>query len=274
MAGRPDVRARDIDRALAATALDNAYADGQLTFDEHRLRLDRARVAETLSDLRRLGADLQVDVDLPEPEPRRAPPRGRIFVALGSVVIIAVGLSLFFATRDDGPEVAEVAEVAAASPKPRVSMPLPEGVTPIVARPFVFDTADGLDDFRSRYIERFGSSEVLELSIQVDADNRADVYRVSDGRRMRVFVSGGFEVDASTGILDPAEQPFDWNLVDSNVIAGLIASTPDTVGVPDAIPDWVTIDNGRIIVTAYDADLRGGRVEADFAGVVTRVSTS
>ena len=66
MAQRPDFRARDIDRALTATVLDSAYADGQLTFDEHRLRSERARVAITLRDLRRLVSDLQIDVDLPE----------------------------------------------------------------------------------------------------------------------------------------------------------------------------------------------------------------
>ena len=31
MAQRPDFRAREIDRALTATVLDSAYADGQLT---------------------------------------------------------------------------------------------------------------------------------------------------------------------------------------------------------------------------------------------------
>ena len=66
MAQRPDFRAREIDRALTATVLDSAYADGQLTFDEHRLRSERARVAITLRDLRRLVSDLQIDVDLPE----------------------------------------------------------------------------------------------------------------------------------------------------------------------------------------------------------------
>ncbi|MET0316349.1 MAG: hypothetical protein ABW188_05960, partial [Rhodococcus fascians] len=135
----------------------------------------------------------------------------------------------------------------------------------------------GLEDFRNRYIERFGTTEVLELSIQVDDDNRADVYRVSaDGRRERVFVAGGFEVYRTTDLLDPSEIPFDWTLVDSGVVAGLIAGAPAAVGVPDAVADWVTIDTDdgvpQIAVTAYDADRRGGRIVADLAGNIVRVS--
>lgn len=279
MTQRPDVRARDIDRAIAVTALDNAYADGQLTFDEHRLRVERARVATTLADLRRLMSDLQMDVDLPEPEPRSEPPRGRVFLALGSVAVVVAGLVVFLSTRDQDDPTPVVAAVATTTTAPTVPMDLPADVTPIVARPFVFDTAEGLEDFRARYIERFGSSEVLEVSIQADADNRADVYRISaDGRRERVFVAGGFEVDSSTSLLDEVEKPFDWTIVDPAVVAGLIAGAPETVGVPGAEVEYVTIENARegqqISITVSDADRRGGRIESDFAGVITRVSVS
>lgn len=270
-------RARDIDRALTASALDTAYADGQLSFGEHRLRSERARNAVTLDELHRLVSDLQLDVDLPEPVARRSAPKPRVFLALGSVVIIAAGLALFFATRDSDEEPVVAQQETTVSPTPQLSMPLPADVTPIIAQPFVFDTAAGLDDFRTRYIERFGTTEVLELSIQVDDDNRADVYRVSaDGRRERVFVAGGFEVYRTTDLLDPSEIPFDWALVDSAVVAGLIAGTPAAVGVPGAVADWVTIDTDdgvpQIAVTAYDADRRGGRIVADLAGNIVRVS--
>lgn len=278
MAQRPDVRARDIDRALATTALDNAYADGQLTFDEHRLRTERARVAATLSDLRRLVADLQIDVDLPEPAVRDASPRHRVLIALGSVVILAAGLAVFFATRNDDATPATAPIATSVAPTTTfVPMDLPDNVTPIVAKPFVLDTPAGLDDLRARYIERFGTSEVLGVSIQPDDDNRADIYRISaDGRRERVFVQGGFEVYGTTDLLDPTENPFDWTLVDSTVVAGLIAGAPDAVGVPDAVVDYVNIQNGRagqrISVTATDPDRRGGNVEADFAGNIVRVN--
>lgn len=279
MARRPDFRAREIDRALAGTVLDSAYADGQLTFDEHRLRTDRARVAITLSDLRRLVSDLQVDMDLPEPAPRTAEPKGRLLLALGSVVIVAVALVAFLTTNDKEepvPVAAVVASPTTSSGAPTVPMEVPVGVTPIVARPFVFDTAAGLDDFRERYVQRFGSSEVLEVYIQF-GDNRADVYRPSaQGRRERVFVSGGFEVNLDTDPADAYDALFDWRAIDSEVLAGLIASTPEAVGVPNAVVEYAMIDetrgNRRISVTAHDQDDNGGRIEADFAGNIVSVS--
>lgn len=279
MSQRPDVRARDIDRALASTALDRAYSDGQLSFDEHRLRTERARVAATLSDLRRLLADLQMDVDLPEPPPRTpTAAKGRVLLALASVVVVAVGLTAFLVSRGDDQPAASAATSISVSP-PIVPMDLPTDVVPIVARPFVFVTEEGLDDLRARYIERFGTSEVLELSIQPDEDARADVWRVStDGRRERVFVDGGFQVYGSTELLQDDEPPFDWNLVNSAALARLIAETPATVGVPEAVVDWATVDIDagaqRISISASDPDRRGGRVEADFAGNILAVTRS
>lgn len=271
------VRARDMDRALTGTALDTAYADGQMTFGEHRLRSERARSAVTLDDLRALISDLQLDVDLPEPVIRRSTPRLRLLLALGSVVIIAAGLALFLAIRDDSGDVAEVAVVAAEpSAIPSVSMPLPENVVPIVARPFVFDTAAGLDDFRSRYIERFGTAEVLRLSLQ-PADRRADVYRLDEnGRVQRVMVSGGFEPQTDTDLPDEDQRVFDWNAVDSGVVAGVISGAPQSVGGGGGVATYVTIedDGGEqsISVSVDVPDTSGGRVETDFAGNPTYVS--
>lgn len=270
MAERPDVRARDIDRALTATTLDTAYADGQLTYDEHRLRTERARVAVTLSDLRRLASDLQQDVDLPEPPPRKAArPKYRVALAvvLLALVLLATGVVVFLATRDTQEQ-----EDALATPRTA----LQGDVAPIVARPFVLDTAAGLDDFRARYVDRFGSDRVLEVYIDV-GDARADVYRPAlDGRRERVFVSGGFQVSRETYPPEETEVPFDWSLVDSAAVAGLMAAAPDAVGVPDAEVETVMITNDRAVpevaVTAYDADRRGGRVVADFAGNIVSVS--
>lgn len=156
-------------------------------------------------------------------------------------------------------------------------MNLPDDVTPIVARPFVFDTAAGLDDFRARYVERFGSSQVLEVYLQVGDGARADVYRPAvDGRRERVFVSGGFQVGRETDPPEEDEAAFDWNLVNSAALAGLMAGAPDAVGVPDAVVDSVMITNDRaapeIAITAYDANRRGGRIVAGFEGNVLSVS--
>jgi len=275
---RPDFRAREIDRALTATVLDTAYADGQLTFDEHRLRSERARVAVTLRDLRRLVSDLQVDIDLPEPAPRTVEPKNRLLLALGSVVVVAVALVVFLTTRNGEepvPAVAVVASTTTSRVVPTVTMDLPVDVTPIVARPFVFDTTAGLDDFRERYVERFGSSQVLEVFIQLN-NNRADVYRpTAEGRRERVFVAGGFEVGLDTEAPDTDDATFDWATIDSAVLAGLVAGTPEAVGIPNSVVEYIMITetrgNQRISISTSNEDAQGGRVEADFAGNIVSV---
>ena len=276
---RPDFRAREIDRALTATVLDTAYADGQLTFDEHRLRSERARVAVTLRDLRRLVSDLQIEIDLPEPAPRTVEPKNRLLLALGSVVVVAVALVVFLTTRNGEepvPAAAVVASTTTSRVVPTVTMDLPVDVTPIVARPFVFDTTAGLDDFRERYVERFGSSQVLEVFIQLN-NNRADVYRPSaEGRRERVFVAGGFEVGLDTEAPDTDDATFDWATIDSAVLAGLVAGTPEAVGIPNSVVEYIMITetrgNQRISISTSNEDAQGGRVEADFAGNIVSVS--
>ncbi|WP_245819709.1 DUF1707 SHOCT-like domain-containing protein [Rhodococcoides yunnanense] len=266
---RPDMRARDIDRARTASALDEAYADGQLSFDEHRLRNDRARGAVTLAELRALVTDLQLNVDLPDPEPRSARPKPRVVLALGSVVIIAAGLAVFFAMNSHSEDLPTPAPTPSAS-VPTAAAPLLDDVVPIVARPFDFGTAEGLDDFRNRYIERFGDADVIEIDLQ-PADQRASIYRLDDdGRVQRVMVSGGFEPQSDTDVLDEDKRVFDWTLLDSTVVAGVVAGAPQSIGASDGVSKYVTIDDDageqRISISVYVDDSNGGYVETDFAG--------
>ncbi len=54
----PDVRAGDADRAAAAAALAEHYAQGRLTFDEFSLRLEATLTAQTHGQLARAAQDL------------------------------------------------------------------------------------------------------------------------------------------------------------------------------------------------------------------------
>lgn len=53
-----DLRCADQDRELVAQVLNNAYAEGRLTFDEHADRIARAYDAKTFGDLNGLTDDL------------------------------------------------------------------------------------------------------------------------------------------------------------------------------------------------------------------------
>ncbi len=117
---------------MACTALDNAYADGELDNAEYHERLDSAAKAKTRGDLHALLGDLQVPhplTDLPaEPAPaapRRAR-RGRVIVGvtvavvIGVVVIAIVVLGGGGATtsRPGGTSYGPGAVAASSSPRP------------------------------------------------------------------------------------------------------------------------------------------------------------
>ncbi|MCZ4517336.1 DUF1707 domain-containing protein [Rhodococcus ruber] len=263
MAEYSSKRARDIDRATTATALDGAYSDGQMTYEEHRLRIERARAAVTLSDLRALTDDLQSDVDLPEPPPRHYEPKRRVLYALLAVIVVAVGLTVILLDSRTDDEPVQGAEPTSATPTSAVEVA--DGVTPIVARPFVFDTAAGLDDFRARYLDQYKSSEVISVSIRF-SDERADIYRFDADRAVEdVSVSGGFEprLYSSSSLNDAGT--FDWTTIDHTLVANLLAGVPESLGNPNAVVNNLTIDNQeRPEIEFRTAD--SSRIIFDFAG--------
>ncbi len=62
----PAVLASDTDRDAAARVLNEAFADGRLTADEHRGRVDAAYAARTWPELAGLIADLPRPAELAE----------------------------------------------------------------------------------------------------------------------------------------------------------------------------------------------------------------
>lgn len=67
------LRCADQDRELVAQVLNNAYAEGRLTFEEHAERIAKAYDALTFGDLNELTGDL-VAVPRPRPAPSAAVP--------------------------------------------------------------------------------------------------------------------------------------------------------------------------------------------------------
>ncbi|KQU35915.1 MULTISPECIES: DUF1707 domain-containing protein [unclassified Rhodococcus (in: high G+C Gram-positive bacteria)] len=267
------LRARDIDRAVVATALDTAYADGQLTFDEHRSRVAAARTATTLGDLHALAADLQADVPLPEAvRPAPGPSRRPVIVGL-LVVVLVLGVAVVLAVR--GSDAPSSPSVTAPSSSVGPGATAAGTATPIVARPFVFDTPEGLADFRDRWITRFGDPEVTEL-VLYPSDDRASLTRLAESDRVRdVSVRGGFEESTATSPRETDELPFDLTVLDVAALAGLMAGSASFVEVPDASVTHVIVRNEgvpEVLVYAADADGRGGYLQATLAGEVTRVS--
>ncbi|MGA4669412.1 DUF1707 SHOCT-like domain-containing protein [Propionibacteriaceae bacterium Y1923] len=89
----PPMRVGDAERAQVTRVLDQAYAAGQLTHQEHSERTDQALVAVHASDLAPLVADLTLTPPTelaPLPPPRQRVPAPTTSSASGSPVSLAI----------------------------------------------------------------------------------------------------------------------------------------------------------------------------------------
>jgi len=94
-----NLRASDLDRSMACTALDNGYADGELDVEEYHRRLETAKTAATRAELTALLDDLQVPHPLSDIPADSAPPPGDTgrsghgkLIVLTIIVIVVVAV--------------------------------------------------------------------------------------------------------------------------------------------------------------------------------------
>ncbi|HEY5852801.1 MAG TPA: DUF1707 domain-containing protein [Aldersonia sp.] len=265
------LRARDTDRNAAVAALDNAYADGQLGYEEHSSRVSAARAARTIDDLHGLTSDLQLTVDMPEPAPLH--PRGgraRPWVVLGAAVAAMVAGVVFYAsTRGD-------ADTAAVAERSTVSVPtnLPTDASPIVAPPVVLDTPDGLRAFVDQYRTRFGDTMAVRVLVYPD-DEYGSVTRVVEASRTQDYsYRGGFDKSGSPGSSRDVT-PIDLATLNVDALAGLMAGAGQTVGVPDATVSHVSLENDgsgpTMSIYAGNEFSESGYLKASFAGDIVAV---
>ena len=83
------MRCADQDREIVAQLLNNAYADGRLTIDEHTDRIAAAYDAKTFGDLNRLTTDL-----VAQPAPPRSTHLSRSALKPGAIGTIAERVTL------------------------------------------------------------------------------------------------------------------------------------------------------------------------------------
>ena len=244
MAKQSGLRARDIDRSTTATALDNAYADGQLSYEEHRLRLERARAAVTLGELDALVADLQVRTAMPPravPSARRGPGVGVLRWAVATVGLLALAALVWFVVRttpeDDEP-------VAAATTTTTTTSSYPAEVTPIFAPRVDFAAAAGYEQFVDLYRARFGDTISDNLNINIE-NGYASFTRAEELDRERDFTfRGGFD----TGDLAAREtntQVIDIATVSPETYAALLQQAVERTALRDAYVTHVMMRTGR-----------------------------
>ncbi|MBJ8347646.1 DUF1707 domain-containing protein [Antrihabitans sp. YC2-6] len=264
-------RARDIDRATIATALDNAYAEGQLTFDEHRARVERARSAVYLGDLDALVGDLQRPVDLPRPTAGPKPAGAGAVGWLVAIVALVLGAGLVWFVARGGDDADDQPQAAAATATTTV---VPTEVAPIYAPTVRVDTVDGLREFVDLYRERFGDTIADEGSMH--PDGQYIVFdRAEAPNRVRAYTfRGGFDPGALTA-RDPNTQVIDLSLLNVDAVIGLQNGAPLAVGVPDGKVTHMSLQPNRgvptISVHVNNEFGESGYLQADFDGRILSV---
>ncbi len=274
------MRARDIDRATAATALDNAYSEGQLSFDEHSARVARARSAKTLGELQAVVADLQATVDLPDPPMPRAPARqAAVPVLLGAVALVGVvAVAAWLVMRSGASDgnassaVAVLTSTAASTTAP----PPRSGVVPIVAPKVSFATADGIRLYVDLYRAKFGDTIADDVTFYPNDDYATSSRAVEPNRSQDFLFRGGFD-PGSVSSRDPNAPVLDIGTVDIARLVDLMAGAPQRIGIPDAKLSHVMFEMADVapqlrIYVATEAH-SGGYIEATFAGEITRVAS-
>lgn len=164
------VRARDADREQVIAALDDAYADGQLSGADRELRVNRALEARTLGDLSGLTRDLQVTT--PVASTSATPNRTWAFTAAAAVVglamvggIASVVLGTDGSGEDSGAQAPSITRVEEVPPPVVQEEPVAEEPAVPTHRPL---STGALREFFEAYESRFHTSEIFDASFYAD----------------------------------------------------------------------------------------------------------
>ncbi|MFC4604391.1 DUF1707 SHOCT-like domain-containing protein [Rhodococcus kronopolitis] len=228
MAATTRVRARDVDRAAVRDALDSAFADGQLTDAEHRIRVEAAGTARTLADLDGLVRDLQVPNDLRESASTPPPPRStRWAVALAAAVVLACGVVAVTSSRANDRPVA-----GAAGPQAELT------------------TAAGFGRMIDEIAHHLGDSQVDRLTVHpaYATFSRPVPGRPGSEQSYRYEVEDGRARISDDGTPSPRTEgvPVDLAELRPNVsrLIGLLYGADRTLGVGDPTDTYLIAERG------------------------------
>ncbi len=263
MSGAGSTRARDVDRVAVMAVIDDAHADGQLTGEEHRERVDQARQAVSLGDLHVLTADLQrsrpVPLRLRPTKDRRL--RWTLIALAASVVsglmaVVAVAV-IHRDSCDDStvplPTPVVVPTAGDAPGIPTTSAPAP-----------VMYTADAIREVIEATRNRFGTTVIEGMHLYPDS---AEVYVYDKSSsvgsvRYQYSLGGEFhdpQTYGGTSVGSDNGETVDLADLDVGKIADLIAQSPEKLGVQTSDAGYrVTIggaDGGEVWIGVNDISI-------------------
>ncbi|MFC8526248.1 DUF1707 domain-containing protein [Nocardia sp. NPDC057227] len=226
-------RARNDDRERTRAVLDTAHGEGQLADAEHAERIELLAAARSLDDLAELVADLQ-RVTGTGPAPRQPPSyRGRLRIALVTVLALAATVGGFLITHRDEvavPPVAYpgVAELGAVEPV-------------VIATPSLV-TAEGLTEFLRRYREKFGDLQADEVDLFPEHASIARALPGQPNRLVHYTYRGGFEQDRDVTTRKVETPVVDLGVLDAKGIGAALAAAPAAANVRDGTVSHLSVE--------------------------------
>ncbi|WP_269821906.1 DUF1707 SHOCT-like domain-containing protein [Nocardia asteroides] len=226
-------RARDADRERTRAVLDAAHGEGQLADAEHAGRVELLTAARSLDDLAELVDDLQRAPGA-ETGPRQPPSyRGRLRIALVTVLALAAATGGFLVTHRDEvavPPVAypEVAELGAVEPI-------------VIATPSLV-TEEGLAEFLRRYREKFGDLRADEIDLFPEHASIARALPGQPNRLVHYTYRGGFEQDRDVTTRKVDTPVVDLGVLDLGGIGTALADAPAAANLRDGAVSHLSVE--------------------------------
>lgn len=270
-------RAKDSDRNDTCTVLDSALADGQLSGEEHRLRVASATTAATLGELQGLVSDLQTanaPVQLPNLKPRVLPTGGGwgIRAAIAGVLVL-LGIGIGWGLYGNTP-----------SPLNFTSDPgaKADGVDPIVLTPpRQLHSLGGLTGLFEQAKKRFGDTTGYRMVIYPEYASLDRPDPTEDRRILSYTYRGGWDDPSNTTKSDDARL-VDLAKFDMKAVVGVLRGAPETLGIKpsDVTGSYLIIDPSgdpltpdAVDISMYvSSDFGGGSIDLAPDGSVKRIS--
>ena len=252
-------RARDADRSAACELIEAAYADGQLSLEEHDERVSQALAARTMGELRSLTRDLQGE-RLPAPPEPRKPLRARLALP-----------RLRLPLRVKSWHVVVLVAIAGVSLGPLIVLTTRQGD---------MFSADALTEMVADAREELGSTRVDDISVFKKHAVLSRAQAGSPNREERWIyyrrpIGGGWD-EWTKGTRDEGDAFVDLANVDMRAAIALMKRTPELTRVSDSDPEkWQlrieSTDGGRLYLFVSNEFHENGWVIAGLDGQIREV---
>lgn len=251
----PSTRAKDSDRTDTCQVLDSAFAEGQLSMEEHRQRVSCATTAATLGELQSLVADLQnanAPVNLPtlRSRPRLSAGGGWGLRVATAAVLVLLGMGIGWGLYGN-----------TASPLSFQTDPgaKSDGIpAKVLTPPRQLQSLGGLNGLFEQMRQKFGETTGFEMNIRPD---RATLYRpdTADPRRKLMYdYRGGWGDPYSTTTVDSDDRVVDLSKFDVEQTVAVLRGAPETLKIArrDISDTWIDVEPSRDPATPDAVNIR------------------